>query len=170
MEVLFLKEITTHLNIPKIPKKEWDGTSFFKVGVAILELRSGERAYAVASFREGDNMLRIRKVFSTDVYTKILGIYPVPAYMDMNIDSFDVDEESKKRLKDIAKEIDEIENSEKEEENTNPYFFDNIHNDEEARAFIESYMKRNRIKGNAPKKHDSILMRLSVIYSQQNKK
>ena len=53
--------------------------------------------------------------------------------------------------------------------NDNPYFFDFIHNDDEAIAFIESWNKKNKIHGNVPKKHETILMRLAVIYSESNK-
>ena len=49
----------------------------------------------------------------------------------------------------------------------NPYLFDNITNDEEAIAFIEAYNKKNGIKGQVPKKHETILNRLLVIYSEQ---
>ena len=34
----FEKEVIKYLNIPSIPKKEWDGKSSFSKGVALLEL------------------------------------------------------------------------------------------------------------------------------------
>lgn len=42
--------------------------------------------------------------------------------------------------------------------------------DEEAMAFIEAYNKKNKINARVPQKHDSILMRLAVIYADENKK
>jgi hypothetical protein len=51
----------------------------------------------------------------------------------------------------------------------NEYFFDHIHDDNEACAFIEAYNKRNKIKGVIPKKHDSLVMRLGVIWEETNK-
>ena len=69
-------------------------------------------------------------------------------------------------------EAEEIENEDAQEdvnEPENPYYFDNITNDEEAIAFIESYNKKNGIKGQTPKKHETIIMRLSVIYADLKK-
>jgi hypothetical protein len=47
----------------------------------------------------------------------------------------------------------------------NEYFFDHIHNDEEAIAFIKSWNKSNRIKGRIPTDHETILMKLSVMWA-----
>ena len=70
----------------------------------------------------------------------------------------------------MAKQAEEIENdgTQQMELPKNPYLFDNITNDEEAIAFIEAYNKKNGIiKGQVPKKHETILNRLLVIYSEQ---
>ena len=91
-------------------------------------------------------------------------------YMDTDVDNMDLDEQSKKAAEDLKKEADELENQgadETMEVPKNEYCFDHIHNDEEAIAFIEAYNKKNGIKGQVPKKHDTILNRLLVIYSEQ---
>lgn len=74
----------------------------------------------------------------------------------------------------MANEADELENEGVESNgnivNTNEYFFDNIHNDDEAIAFIKAYNKRNKINGKVPKNHDTIVMRLGVIFADMEKK
>ena len=49
--IQFEKEVLGYLNIPSVPLKKFDGKSF-KDGVAVVELRSGSEAYAVATFDE----------------------------------------------------------------------------------------------------------------------
>jgi hypothetical protein len=91
---------------------------------------------------------------------------------DNDIDEMDLDEESKKRVKEMSKEAKEIEDegiTATIEMPDNEYFFDHIHDDNEARAFIEAYNKRNKIKGVIPKIHDSLIMRLGVIWEETNK-
>ena len=46
----FEKEVVSYLNIPNIPKKEWNGKDSFQDGVAVLNLSSGQQAYAVCTF------------------------------------------------------------------------------------------------------------------------
>lgn len=174
--ILFEKEVCAFLDLPSIPKKLHDNKSGFAKGVAVVRLRSGYDAYAVASFDpEKNEKPIINKVFCGEQFTEIIRIYVVPDYMDVeNIKNADLDDESKKKAEEIINEAKEIEEDGAELEspltnNENPYFFDHIHNDEEAIAFIESWNKKNKIHGNTPKKHDTILMRLAVIYSELNK-
>ena len=87
----------------------------------------------------------------------------------------DLDEQSKKKAKEMLKEARELENDgvEKNDELENPkneYYFDHITNDDEAKAFIQSYNSRNRIKGRIPTTHEGLVMRLAVIYSDTQKK
>ena len=73
----------------------------------------------------------------------------------------------------MKNEADELENQgadETMEVPENEYCFDHIHNDEEAIAFIEAYNRENNIKGAIPKKHESIIARLTVIYAESLKK
>lgn len=173
--IQFKREIIDYLRLPSIPLKEWDGKSSFKNCVAVVFLSTGYEAYAVASFdAENDNEPRIMKVFSQEPFTQILRVYIVPQYMDVDdIRDADLDDESKKRAEELAKEAKEIEDEGVEEETKEPeneYFFDHIKDDDMARAYIAAYNKTNKIKGHMPKTHEGLVMRLSVIYAETNKK
>lgn len=173
--VNFEKEVLAYLNLPSIPKKEWDGKSAFENGVAVVALRTGHTAYTVASFNPelGDTKPRIKKVFSSEPFIDVLRVYLVPNYMETDMTGADLDAESMKKAQEIINEAKEIEDEGTELETPtmpeNEYLFDFIHNDEEAIAYIEAYNKKNKIFGRVPKKHDAILMRLSVIYADENK-
>lgn len=172
--IRFKKDVCDYLRLPDVPKKKWDGNTSFEHGVAIVETKAGEQVYAVVAFdSDADDKPRILKAFGYDIITTIVDVFVVPAYMEDNdIDEMDLDEESKKRVKEMSKEAKEIENegvTETIEIPDNEYFFDHIHDDNEARAFIEAYNKRNKIKGVIPKKHDSLVMRLGVIWEETNK-
>lgn len=173
--IKFEKEICEHLRLPSIPKREWNGTSQFKNYVAVVNTMMGEQVYAVVSYDpEKDKSPRVVKVFGQERFIDIEHIYVVPEYMDVSdIQHADLDDESKKKAEELAKEAEEIENEGVEDEVNMPkneYFFDHIHNDAEARAYIEAYNRTNRIKGKIPKNHEGLIMRLSVIYSETNKK
>lgn len=174
-KILYEKEVCSFLDLPSIPKKIHDGESGFTKGVAVVKLLSGLEAYAVATFDpEKNEKPIITKVFSGEQFTEITRIYVVPDYMNVDdIKNADLDTESKKKAEEIINEAKEIEDDGAEvtplTNNDNPYFFDFIHNDDEAVAFIESWNKKNKIHGNIPKKHETILMRLAVIYSESNK-
>ena len=171
--ILFEKEICKFLNIPSIPKKAWDKESPFDKGVAVVTLGFGNKGYAVARFnKEKEQKPNITKVFASEPFFDIEEIFVVPDYMETNIDNADLDDESKKKAKDLAKQAEEIENdgsTDVIETPENEYYFDNITNDEEAIAFITAYNQKNGIRGSVPKKHDTIIMRLSVIHSDMAK-
>lgn len=170
MDVKFEKEICSFLKMPSIPLKEWDGETAFDKGVAIVKLAYGGLAYAVARFDPiKDTKPNIIKVFDGEPFFDIEKILVVPDYMEMDVETADLDDESKKKAEELALQAEEIENdgTQKIELPENPYLFDNITNDEEAIAFIEAYNKKNGIKGQLPKKHDTILNRLLVIYTDQ---
>lgn len=166
------KEVIQYLNIPNIPKKKWDGESF-KDGVAVVKLYSGDDAYAVATFdKEKDSEPRIKKVFVQEPFSEVGDIFVVPSYMNNNIDTFDLDEQSMKAAQELIDEANDLEMDGVEqtiETPENEYFFDNIHNDEEAIAFIKAYNSENKIKGGLPQKHETILMKLSVIWMEKQK-
>ena len=172
--ISFEKEVCSYLNIPSLPKKEWDGKSSFKNAVATIKLGGSRLAYAVASYDEvKDDAPRVVKSFMTEPFYGIEKIFVVPSYMDTDVDNMDLDEQSKKAAEDLKKEADELENQGAEETievPENEYCFDHIHNDEEAIAFIEAYNRENNIKGAIPKKHESIIARLTVIYAESLKK
>jgi len=165
--------VCRELNIPSIPKKEWDGQRSFKVGVAVINLYGGHQAYGVATFNNDvDKEPRVIKVFTLEPFIGIDKVFVVPDYMDTDVESMDLDDESKKAAQMMIEEANELENDgvEKEKLPENEYFFDHITNDDEAAAFIKDYNTRNRIKGRVPKSHDGLVMRLSVIYSETTKR
>lgn len=171
------KEICHYLDIPSIPKKEWDGKSSFKDGVALVKLAYGGSMYAVATFdTEHDTQPKIKKVFSLEQFTEIEKIFVVPSYMDIDVDNMDLDEESKDAARNIVNEALELESTgitspSKDAENENEYYYDFIHNDEEAQAYIRAYNKSHGIRGNrVPKSHEGLIMRLSVIWKDENNK
>lgn len=172
--ISFEKEVCLYLNIPSLPKKEWDGKSSFKNAVATIKIGGSRLAYAVASYDEAkDDAPRVVKSFMTEPFYGIDKIFVVPSYMETDVDNMDLDEQSKKAAEDLKKEAEELENQgakDTTEVPENEYCFDHIHNDEEAIAFIEAYNKENNIKGAIPKKHESIIARLTVIYAESLKK
>ena len=174
--VNYENEVCEFLRIPSIPKKAWNGKDAFKRGVAVLCPVHGDDCYGVVTFDPSvDEKPRVIKVFGVESFTDIKDVKIVPSYMESpKAEETDLDDESKKRLAELEKEAAAVENEGVNEEKVdmpeNEYFFDNIHNDEEGRAFIEAWNKSNHIKGSAPKKHETIVMRLGVIWAEQNKK
>ena len=170
--VEFEKEVVTYLNIPSIPKKEWNQTDSFQCGVAVINLSLGRQAYAVCSFdKETDREPRITKVFGVEPFGSIDKVFVVPAYMDNNTVDADLDAESKKRAEQLAAEAQELENEgvideaiQKADE-LPEWIFDEIHNKEEAIAWLKQYNVRNKIKkGKVPTNEETIKMRLYNIY------
>ena len=172
-KILFEKEICDYLKLPSIPKKEWDKESPFAKGVAIVTLGFGDKGYAVARYDiEKEQKPNIIKVFTSEPFYDVEKVFIVPDYMETEVKDADLDDESKKKAEELAKQAEEIENddnAEVVETPENEYYFDNITNDEEAIAFITAYNQKNGIKGAVPKKHDTIVMRLSVIYADMQK-
>ena len=171
--ILFEKEICDYLNLPSIPKKEWDKKSPFDKAVAVVKMGFGQCGYAVARFDQTkEQKPNVIKVFSSEPFFDIERVFIVPDYMETDVKDADLDDESKKKAEELAKQAEEIEtdgDGDKIDAPENEYYFDNITNDEEAIAFIAAYNKKNGIGGQVPKKHDTILMRLSVIYADMQK-
>lgn len=174
--VYFEREILKYLDIPSVPKKVWDGKSSFKDGVAKIAFRPFGEGYAVVTFnKDKDKAPRIKHVFSNEPFKKILEIYPVPQYMDDNIQDFDMDERSKQAAASLIEEAKEYEMEGIEQPKTelptdNEYFFSHIKNDEQAIAYIKAYNKRNKIRGALPKTHENIIIKLSVMWADQQKR
>jgi hypothetical protein len=174
----FEKEIIAYLNIPSIPKKEWNGKDSFQYGVAILNLATNRQAYAACSFdKETDSKPRIRKVFCVEPFNGIDKVFVVPSYMDNDTTDADLDSESKKRAEQLAAEAEELENKgtvEEAVENANKlpeWIFDEIHNMSEAQAWLKQYNIRNGIKkGKVPTNEETIKMRLYNIYMSNKKR
>lgn len=167
------KEICEFLSIPSIPKIKWDGKCDFATGVAVLEMKDGSQSYAVSSFdSQRDILPKITKVFSSEQFVSVCDIFIVPDYMETNVEEMDLDDDSKgmaKLLVDEAKEMVDEKMDDAFAEPKNEYYFDNIHNDEQAIAFIKAHMKGKGKKGRVPKTHEAILMKLSVMYADMNK-
>jgi hypothetical protein len=177
MGIRFEKEVCQYLSLPSIPLKEWNGKTSFKDGVAVTKLLLGDLAYAVCTFNaDTDKEPRIKKVFAEERFSGIDKVFVVPPYMDTkDIENADLDEQSKEAAERLAQETEELtetpdEKEEKVEMPKNKYFFDHIHNDEEAIAFITAYNRDNNIRGAVPSKHETIVMRLGVIYKELQKR
>ena len=175
----FEKEVVEYLNIPNIPKKEWNQQDSFQDGVAVVCLSLGRQAYAVCTFnKDEDREPRIKKVFCIEPFTSIEKIFVVPAYMDNDTSDADLDSESKKRAEQLAEEAKELENQGTvdeaiEDANKLPeWIFPEIQNIEQAQAYLREYNRMNRIKkGKIPTNEETIKMRLYNIYmSQKNHK
>lgn len=174
-KIFFEKEVCEYLGLPSIPCKQWDGKTPFKDGVAVVRLSTGETAYAVCTFMaERDKEPRIRKSFAPSTFVDVEKILVVPPYMDTkDIEGADLDEQSKEAAKQLAAEAEDLTRGGEEDGIVlpkNEYYFDNIHNDDEAIAFITTYNRDNNIRGNVPTKHETIVMRLGVIHSELKKK
>ena len=179
-KILFEKEVLESLKLPSIPLKKWNGKDSFKEGVAVTVLQSGSSAYAVATFdAEADEKPRIKKVFTLEPFFSIQDIFVVPAYMDGvdDVDDMDLDKESKEaalRLAEEAQELEEdgVESDEMKEMKELPeWVFDNVHNAEEAAAFIKSYNAQNKIhRGRIPQEEEALKLRLLTIYDEMKKK
>lgn len=174
----FEKEVVSYLNLPSLPKKEWNGKDSFMDGVAILNLSMNRQAYAVCTFdKETDKTPRIKKVFGIEPFTSVEKVFVVPSYMNNNTTDFDLDAESKKRAEQLAEEANELENEGVVDEaiekaNELPeWIFDEIHNLQEAQAWLKQYNIRNGIKkGRIPTNEDTVKMRLYNIYMSNKRR
>lgn len=176
--IQFEKEAIQYLRLPSMPKKKWDGKQSFRRGIAVLNLVNDEQGYAIASFdSETQSEPQIIKVFSLQMYTSVDmdNIYIVPEYMDTkSIDEWDVDEASKRAAQAIVEEGNAMigeGDMEKTEVPENEYFFDFIHNDEEAIGFLKAQMKkRGKAKSKVPTTHDDIVTLLASLWMESNSK
>lgn len=177
--IRFEKEVCDYLRIPSIPKKEHDGKSSFKKGVAIVQLSVSGYGYAVCTFdADNDKEPRIIKSFASEPFYGIEKVFVVPNYMntsEKDISEMDLDDESKKRAEQLVQEAQELtatseENKEIEEMQQLPeWIFPEITNAEEARAWLQSWNSKNKVRGKIPTNEETIKMRLLNIYSQMKK-
>lgn len=172
MIIEFEKEVCKYLNIPSIPKKEWDGEKKFVSAVGVLNHIDGSQSYAVVKYDSETGKAKVNKTFLDNIpWTELKKIFIVPQYMEnVNLEETDLDSESKQSMKMLMQEAKELEDEKVDDKIEMPkhdYYFQNIHNDDEARAFIIAYNKRKKIKGRIPKDHQGLLMRLSVIWMEE---
>jgi hypothetical protein len=177
--ILHEKEILEFLNIPSIPKKEWDGQKTFAKGVAIVKTRDGGEAYAACSFNDiSKKEPTITKVFGIIQFTSIEKVFVCPDYMANveDIKEMDLDEESKRNAETLLKEAEEIEKEDAVEENDNienlpEWIFPEISNKQQAEAWLQRYNQKNGIKkGKIPQNEETIKLRLYSIYTQNKNK
>lgn len=178
--IKFEQEVCDYLCIPSIPKKEWNKKDSFKKGVAVVRLSVSGAAYAVCTFdNEADTEPRIVKTFASEPFYSLEKIFVVPNYMnasEQDINEMDLDEESKKRAIGLAQEAKELTTNTKENEQYNEmaqlpeWVFPEIETLEQARAWLQNYNSRNKIRGRIPDNEETIKMRLLNIYSQNKKK
>lgn len=178
-KVSFEKEILEYLNIPSIPKKEFDGKTSFEKGVAVIGLYHSREAYAVATFNaDKDKKPRIIKVFNGEQFLEVKRIYVVPPYIvdKEEVEGMDLDDESKKKVEDILEEADEIENegmnkAKEEAEKLPEWIFPHIENRDQAEAYVRSYRQSNGIKrGSIPTTDDALKNVLLSIYLSNKKR
>jgi hypothetical protein len=173
MEIQFNKEVCEYLRLPSIPLKEWDGKSAFRDGVCVVDNISGVLSYAVCTFDpECDREPRVKKVFSSEPFSHMEKIFVVPSYMDVDVTDADLDEQSMKAAEALASEAEELTHDECDTPKppTNPFCFDEIHDLEEARAWLANYYKMNRVKGKMPKTEENIKLKLLSIWYERNGK
>lgn len=176
--IQFEKEVLEYLNIPSVPKKEFDGKSAFSKGVAVVETIGKQEAFAIASFNpdNGDKEPKIVKVFGIEPFRKINKIFIVPSYMNTKeeIKDMDLDEQSKKKVQQVLDEAKEMENEgtkdENPMENLPEWIFPEIENREQALAWLRRYNSVNKVKGKLPQSDETIKLRLYSIYTELQKK
>ena len=175
--IYFEKEVIGYLNLPNIPKKQWDGKSSFVDGVAVVRLAQDKKAYAVCTYdNERDNAPRIKKYFGQESFEGIEDIFVVPSYMDVELKDADLDAESIKKARLLSNEALELESegvgSETPASESLPeWIFPEINNKEEAQAWLRRYNQSNKIKkGKVPSNEETLKLRLYSIYMEMQKK
>lgn len=177
--IKFEKEVCEYLQIPSIPRKEWNEKDSFKKGVAVVRLAVSGVGYAVCTYDEDDDVEpRIIKSFASEPFYEIEKIFVVPNYItsEKDISEMDLDDESKKKVEQLVQEAQELtqqseQDKEIEEMQMLPeWVFDEIHNYHEAYAWLQAWNKKNKVKGQVPTNEETIKMRLLNIYSQMKNK
>lgn len=165
-----LKQILLTLQIPSIPKKEWDGKSEFNKGVCLVKRWSGMENYAICRFnKELESSPRVVKDFSQETFVEILACYPIPDYAENDVDNMMFDsEESKEAMKELLEEKEEevMKGVDKEEEVLPEWIFPFIKTQSEAIAYLKSKKVRN---AHSLKDADAIKAKLYVIYTDNQK-
>lgn len=181
MEKIFNEqEVINYLNLPSLPKKQWDGKKSFKSGIGVAIGHDDSESFVILSFdSETDKEPRVTKVFSLVPFSRIdkTRILIVPSYMETNVDEMDLDEQSKKAAQAVINEAVELENEGVEQTKINigdegegEYFFKEITNDTEAQAYIRAYNKKHNLNASIPVTHEDIVTRLAVIWKDAERK
>lgn len=91
------------------------------------------------------------------------------------VKDMDLDEQSKKKVEQILSEANELENEGVKSdvpamEDLPEYIFPEIHNKQEAEAWLRRYNSINKIKGKLPQSEETLKLRLYSIFVEQQKK
>ena len=174
------QEVINYLNLPSLPKKQWDGKTSFKSGIGVAIGHDDSESFVILSFdSETDSEPRVTKVFSLVPFSRIdkTRILIVPSYMETNVDEMDLDEQSKKAAQSVINEATELENEGVQqikvnvgEEGEGEYFFKEITNDTEAQAYIRAYNKKHNLRTSIPTTHEDIVTRLAVMWKDADRK
>ena len=168
-EIRFENKICQFLGIPAIPKKKWDKETQFDNGVAIIKRVTGDEDYAVCSFNSTiDENVRITKDFGFEPFVEIIEVYPVPAYMEDNIENMQLDEESKMAMEVLLEEKKEIVNKNVEKPKVDVYEwgYPFIKNQKEA----EAYLAKNNTRGRIPTNKITLQNKLRLMYREEQNK
>lgn len=167
--VKYEKNVCSALNIPSIPLKEWDGKTSFDSGVALVERITGDEEYAICSFSsEIEESVHIVKDFGHIPFSKVIKVFPVPAYMDDNIENMDLDDDSKLAIESLISQKKEIVNEgvDVPKEEVYEWGYPFIKDRQAAIAFL----KDKKLKGRIPTSDDVLKSKLKVMYHSENHK
>lgn len=168
-EIRFKKEICQTLGIPSIPKKEWDKKTSFDNGVAVIRRITDKEDYAICSFNsEMDDYIRIVKDFGFEPFKEIVTVYPIPPYMEDNINDMDFDDESSKEaMEELLQKKKEIVNEgiDKPKVETYEWGYPFIKEKREAIAFL----KKQNLKGRIPTNDEVLKAKLRAMYRNEQK-
>lgn len=168
------KEVCKTLGIPDIPKKKWDGESSFDKAACTIECIDGSTHYGICSYnKDTDSNIKITNVFNTIPFVKVIDVYPLPLYMDDNVDEMEFDDdESYNYVNQLLEEKEEIINKGVEpspiEEFEWGYPF--IANKEQAMAYMKELYKKDKKKGAIPTKDEVLKSALRVRYNMEKHK
>lgn len=165
----YLLECLKELSLPALPNKKWDGQTPFTKGICFIERISGHQSYAICKFNEQTQRADVVQDFTTGTIKNIVDIYPVPDYLDTNLDQMDFeDEESRIAMEELILESeDKVMEDIDPEQKLSQWVFPHINTKEEAIAYLRKY----KVKGSqALSNTDSIKAKLYVLWEDQNKK
>ncbi|MFA6875683.1 MAG: hypothetical protein WCQ87_03515 [Parabacteroides sp.] len=161
------REVCEFLKVPTIPKQKWDGKSDFDYGIAIVKRVTGDEELAVCSMKKNiSDKVRIIKDFGTIPFTDIIDVYPIPPYMEDDIDNMDfTDEASKEAMEALLQEkrglIDQ--GIDKPDEKVYEWGYPAIGNKKEAIAFLKS----KSLRGKLPTNDAALKSKLRVMYHEE---
>src|SRR5574344_2033441 len=159
-------EVCKYLGIPDIPKKLWNEKSSFDKGVCLLKCVDNSEIFGICSYNE-EKGLRVIKVFNSIPFTKIISVYPIPSYMDDEIEQMEFDrDESTVAMEQLLQEKEAIVKKDVEKPKIEDYEwgFPFIVNKEQAMAYLKEQYKKDKIKFSKPTKTNEINTLSLLVY------